>query len=130
MMRLFLVLCCVFHLVGLCNSPMLYFVVISSVLFLMHNICLVCDLFYSLLATEFTTHLSRSAHARACILERTDRVHAAALWDRVSRISHIEGSSTSVGRPGYCHSPVIAVKTVDVPQPILLNISFDGVRCP
>ena len=40
-----------------------------------------------------------------------------------SASSHFEGSSTSVGRPGYCHSPVIPVKNVDVHQPILLDIS-------
>ena len=34
--------------------------------------------------------------------------------------AHLEGSSTSVGRPGYCHSPVIAVKNVVVRQPIPL----------
>ena len=28
--------------------------------------------------------------------------------------SHLEGSSTSVGRPGNCHSPVIAVENVDI----------------
>ena len=31
----------------------------------------------------------------------------------VMHISHLEGSSTSVGRPGNCHSPVIAVENVD-----------------
>ena len=41
--------------------------------------------------------------------------------------SHFEGSSTSVGRPGYCHSPVIAVKNIDARQPILLYISSDGI---
>ena len=30
--------------------------------------------------------------------------------------SHLEGSSTSVGRPGHCQSPVLAVENVDVRQ--------------
>ena len=42
--------------------------------------------------------------------------------------SHLEGSSMSVGRPGYCNSPILAVKNVDVRQPILLDISSDGVH--
>ena len=42
--------------------------------------------------------------------------------------SHLEGSSPSVGRPGYCHSPVLAVKNVDVCQPILLNISTESIQ--
>ena len=42
--------------------------------------------------------------------------------------SNLEGSSTSVGRPGNGHSPIIAVENVDVGQPILLDISSDGVR--
>ena len=40
--------------------------------------------------------------------------------------SHLECSSTSVGRPGYCHHPVLAVKNVDVCQAILLDISDGG----
>ena len=39
-----------------------------------------------------------------------------------------EGSSTSMVRPGYCHYPVTAVKNVDVRQPILVDISSDGVH--
>ena len=35
---------------------------------------------------------------------------------------------TSVGRPGYCHSPVVAVENVDVRQPILLRVASDGVN--
>ena len=31
----------------------------------------------------------------------------------------VEGSLTSVGRPGYCDSPVIVVKSDDVRQPTL-----------
>ena len=42
--------------------------------------------------------------------------------------SHLEGSSTSVGRPGYCHSPVFAVMNVDVRQPVLLHVSSDGIH--
>ena len=42
--------------------------------------------------------------------------------------SHIEGSSTSVGRPGNCQSPVLAIENVDVCHPILLDVSFDGVH--
>ena len=42
--------------------------------------------------------------------------------------SHLEGSSTSVGRPGNCQSPVIAVENVDVRQSILLDISLDGIH--
>ena len=42
--------------------------------------------------------------------------------------SHLEGSFTSVGHPGYCHSPVLVANNVDVRQPILLHISSDGVR--
>ena len=42
--------------------------------------------------------------------------------------SHLEGSSTSVDRPGYCHSPVLVVENVDVRQPILLDISSDSVH--
>ena len=36
--------------------------------------------------------------------------------------------STSMDRPVYCHSPVLAVKNVDVRQPILLHVSSDGVH--
>ena len=43
-------------------------------------------------------------------------------------MSHVEGSSTLVGRPGNRHSPVIAVENVDVRQPILLHISSDGIH--
>ena len=39
-----------------------------------------------------------------------------------------EGSSTSVGRPGNCQSPVLAVENVDVRQSILLDISLDGIH--
>ena len=42
--------------------------------------------------------------------------------------SHLECSSTSVGRPGYCHSPVLAFKNVDARHPILLDVSSDGVK--
>ena len=42
--------------------------------------------------------------------------------------SHLEGSSTSVGRPGHCKYPVLAVENVDVCQPILLDVSFDGIH--
>ena len=42
--------------------------------------------------------------------------------------SHLEDSSTSVGRPGHCQSPVLAVENVDVCQPILLDVSFDGIH--
>ena len=42
--------------------------------------------------------------------------------------SHLEAYSTSVGRPGYCHSPVLAVKNVDVRRPILLRVSSDGAN--
>ena len=42
--------------------------------------------------------------------------------------SHLEGSSTSVGRPGYCHCPVSAVTYVNARQPILLDTSSDGVH--
>ena len=41
--------------------------------------------------------------------------------------SRLEGSSTSVGRHGYCHSPVLAIKNVDVCEPILLDIPSDVV---
>ena len=37
-------------------------------------------------------------------------------------IFHLEVSSTLVGHPGYCHSPVLAVKNVDIRQPILRDI--------
>ena len=37
-------------------------------------------------------------------------------------ISHLEGSSTSVGRPGHCQSPVLAVENVDVRQRILFDV--------
>ena len=46
----------------------------------------------------------------------------------IPSISHLEGSSTSVGRPGNCQSPVLAIENVDVCQPILLYVSFDGVH--
>ena len=42
--------------------------------------------------------------------------------------THLEGSSTSVGRPGYCHSPVLVVKIVDVIQPTLLHAASYGVH--
>ena len=42
--------------------------------------------------------------------------------------SQLEGSPTSVGPPGKCHSPVIAVENVDVGQPILVDISSDGIH--
>ena len=42
--------------------------------------------------------------------------------------AHLEGSSTSVGRPGHCRSPVLAVDNVDVCQPILLDVSFDDIH--
>ena len=45
----------------------------------------------------------------------------------VTAPSHLEGSSTSVGRPGSCQSPVLAIENVDVCQPILLDVSFDGI---
>ena len=46
----------------------------------------------------------------------------------ISHLSHLEGSSTSVGRPGNCQSPVLAVENVDVRQSILLDISLDGIH--
>ena len=42
--------------------------------------------------------------------------------------SHIEGSFTSVGRPGHCQSPVLAIENVDICQPILLDVSFDSIH--
>ena len=42
--------------------------------------------------------------------------------------SHIEGSSTSVGRTGYSYSPVVVVKNVDDRKPIVLGISPGGVH--
>ena len=42
--------------------------------------------------------------------------------------SHLEGSSTSVGRPGHCQSPVLAVENVDVRQRILFDVPPDGVH--
>ena len=50
------------------------------------------------------------------------------LIDSYGLTSHLEGYSASVGRHGYCHSPVLAVKNVDVRQPILLDVSPDGVH--
>ena len=41
--------------------------------------------------------------------------------------SHLEGSSTSVGRPGNCQSPVIAVENVDVRQSSILDIALDCI---
>ena len=43
-------------------------------------------------------------------------------------LSHLEGSSASVGRPGNCQSPVLVVENVDVRQSILLDISLDGIH--
>ena len=34
----------------------------------------------------------------------------------------------SMGRPGNCQSPVLAIENVDVCQPILLDVSFDGIH--
>ena len=42
--------------------------------------------------------------------------------------SHLEGSSTSVGRPGHCQSPVLAVENVDFRQRILFDVPPDGVH--
>ena len=42
--------------------------------------------------------------------------------------SHLEGSSTSVGRPGNCQSPVLAIENVDVRQRILFDVPPDGVH--
>ena len=42
--------------------------------------------------------------------------------------SHIEGSSTSVGRPGNSQYPLLAIENVDVCQPILLDVSFHGIH--
>ena len=42
--------------------------------------------------------------------------------------SHLEGFSISVGRPGYCQSPGIAIKNVNVRQPIHFDIPSDGVH--
>ena len=50
------------------------------------------------------------------------------MWNNLLSPSHLEASSTSMGSAGYCHSPVIAVKHVNVRQPVLLHISSDGVR--
>ena len=47
--------------------------------------------------------------------------------DSVVSLSRLEGSSTSVGRPGHCQYPVLAIENVDVCQPILLDVSFDGI---
>ena len=46
----------------------------------------------------------------------------------VSPSSHLEGYSTSVGSPGYCHPPVRAVKNVDARRPILLRLSSDVIN--
>ena len=48
--------------------------------------------------------------------------------NNLSHLSHLGGSSTSVGRPGHSLSPVLAVENVDVSQPILLDVSSDGVH--
>ena len=45
-----------------------------------------------------------------------------------SHLSHLEGSSTSVGRPGHCQSPVLAVENVYVRQRILFDVPPDGVH--
>ena len=42
--------------------------------------------------------------------------------------SHLEGSSTPVGRPGHYQSPVLAVENVDVRQHILFDVPHDGVH--
>ena len=42
--------------------------------------------------------------------------------------SHLEGSSTSVGRPGNCQTPVIAIENVDIRQRIIFDVSPDGVH--
>ena len=48
--------------------------------------------------------------------------------DIIFSFSHLEGSSTSVGRPGHCQSPVLAVENVDVRQRILFDVPPDGVH--
>ena len=45
----------------------------------------------------------------------------------ITMISHLDGSFTSVGGRGYCHSPALAVNNVDVHQPTLLHINSDGI---
>ena len=42
----------------------------------------------------------------------------------VTDLADIDGSSISVGCPGNCHYPILAVKNVNVREPILLNISL------
>ena len=42
--------------------------------------------------------------------------------------SHLEGSSTSVGRPGNCQYPVLSIENADVRQPIVFDVSPDGVH--
>ena len=42
--------------------------------------------------------------------------------------SHLEGYSTSVGRPGNWQSPVLAIENVDGRQRILFYVSPDGVH--
>ena len=49
-------------------------------------------------------------------------------YSRYSHLSHLEGSSTSVGRPGNCQSPVLAIENIDVRQPILFDVSPGGVN--
>ena len=60
--------------------------------------------------------------------ERINSVRVTKFLGIYSHLSHLEGSSTSVGRPGNCQSPVLAVENVDVRQSILLDISLDGIH--
>ena len=54
--------------------------------------------------------------ARVCVCTCTNCVTI------YSPYSHIDGSSASMGRPGYCHSPVLDGKKIDVRLHILLDI--------
>ena len=40
----------------------------------------------------------------------------------VSSSYHLEGSSTAVDHPGYCHSPVLAFKNADIRMSVLYCI--------
>ena len=47
---------------------------------------------------------------------------------KISSVLHSHLLITSVGRPGHCQSPVLAVENVDVRQLILFDVPPDGVH--
>ena len=117
--------------VGILNT--LKHVLPTNILKMIYNSLILCHLNYGILLWGAQHNANDKLHklqkkAIRIITSSNFLAHSEPIFKQFSPSSHLEGSSTSVGRPGHCQSPVLAVENVDVRQRILFDVPPDGVH--